>query len=136
MPLAGLKTSTNKIYAGSHWSIRKTIKDSFSTLAAVYCKPAYTVSTYPVQIRYRFSFVKNSLDTLNTAYMAKMLEDAMVGLNILENDDPRYVARSTLEVVNKQKEQRPRYPRLGPESEQQKEDYVVITIEQYDRNTN
>lgn len=98
IPLAGYKFSTNKIYAGSHWGKRKSVKDGIASIAAVFCRPVARIESYPVEIRYRFCFVSRPLDTLNTAAMAKMLEDAFRSLGILEDDDPAHVARTVLEV--------------------------------------
>lgn len=99
IPLRGLKVSTNKIYAGEHWSKRKQIKDSLLSVAGYFCRPARKIESYPVQISYRFLFGTRALDTLNCAYMAKMFEDALRAFGILEEDDPKYVARSIIEVV-------------------------------------
>lgn len=98
IPLLGLKASTNKIYAGEHWSKRKQLKDGIASVAAVFCRPVRSIESYPVEIRYRFCFVSRPLDTLNCAYMAKAFEDAFRSLGILEDDDPAHVARTVLEV--------------------------------------
>lgn len=100
IPITTLKTSTNKIYAGTHWSKRKTLKDSILDYAAGFCRPVQSVESYPVEIRYRFTFKSRVLDTLNCAYMAKMFEDAFRAIGVIEDDDPKYVARSIIEVVS------------------------------------
>lgn len=99
IPLRGLKVSTNEIYAGIHWTKRKQIKDSIASVATGFCRSNKRIGSYPVEISYRFIFGTKPLDTLNTAYMAKMFEDALRSLGILEDDDPAHVTRSVLEVV-------------------------------------
>jgi hypothetical protein len=99
LPLKGIKVSTNEIYAGIHWAKRKQIKDSILSIAAGFCRPIQKIGSYPVEIRYRFIFGSNGLDTLNCAYMAKMFEDAFRSLGILEDDDPAHVATAVLTVI-------------------------------------
>lgn len=98
MPLL-YKASTNKIYAGIHWSKRKELKDGIYSVVSAFCGKLGSVVSYPVQIRYRFIFESRALDTFNCAYMAKCIEDALVTLKILQDDDPSHVARSIIEVV-------------------------------------
>lgn len=99
IPLRGLKVSTNEIYAGIHWAKRKQIKDSILSVANGFCRPIQKIGSYPVELRYKFTFGTRGLDTLNTAYMAKMFEDALRTLGILEDDDPSHVARTILDVI-------------------------------------
>ena len=132
VPLAGYKFSTNKIYAGSHWGKRKSVKDGIASIAAVFCRPAQRIESYPVEIRYRFCFVSRPLDTLNTAAMAKMLEDAFRSIGILEEDDPAHVARSILEVdVLPRKKGSAQVHASRSQIDAQNEDYVEITIIPY-----
>lgn len=98
VPLGGMKVSTNKIYAGIHWSKRANIADGFTGLIRFVCSRALPVGQYPVQIRYRFFFAKQPLDTTNCAFMAKCLEDALRAVGVLEEDDPAHVAATVLEV--------------------------------------
>ncbi len=132
MPLEGLKVSTNKIYAGIHWAKRKEIKDGFLNLAVIFCRPVQRVESYPVRIHYRFVFASRGLDTLNTAFMAKMLEDSFRTIGILEEDDPAHVAETILEVVVLPKKKRSK----GSDDERSKddakdEDFVEINISEY-----
>lgn len=99
IPISGLKQSTNKFYAGQHWSKRKEFKDSVFDYARAFCRKSGSIGRYPVEIRYRFIFESRALDTLNTAIIAKCFEDALRSLGILKDDSPAYVARSVLEVV-------------------------------------
>ena len=129
IPLLGLKTSTNKIYAGEHWSKRKHLKDSVLSVAGYFCRPAKRIESYPIEIRYRFLFGTRALDTLNTAYMAKMFEDALRTLGILEDDDPKYVARSVLEVDAWPRPKRPQESDASwPKANAQDKDWLELTI--------
>lgn len=137
MPLQGLKVSTNKIYAGQHWSKRKSFKDSVTSVAGYFCRPAQRIESYPVQIHYRFFFASQPLDTLNTAYIAKAVEDSLRSIGILENDDPAHVGKSILEVAQIDRKKRPKAARSsGPQRHAKDEDYLVITISPYERSTN
>jgi hypothetical protein len=128
----GLKVSTNKIYAGQHWSKRQSAKDSFASIAAVFCRPVCKIESYPVEIRYRFFFVSKPLDTLNTAYMAKMFEDAFRALGILKEDSPKYVALSVLEVIELGRPKKPQVPLASrAPSNAQDDDYLIIDIYPY-----
>lgn len=132
IPLQGIKVSTNKIYAGIHWSERKRIKDSILGYAAAFCRPIQAVKSYPVEIEYRFFFESRALDTLNTAYMAKMFEDAFRSLGILEEDSPKYVTRSILEVVAQPAKKRPKNDaNKSAPTNAKDQDWVEVTINPY-----
>lgn len=90
------KVSMNKIYAGMHWRKRQVLADLYH-LEMLALKGKLKVTDYPVTIHYDWHFTKNPLDTLNCAFMSKMIEDGMVHAGVLEADDPKYVRRSTLE---------------------------------------
>jgi len=127
-----LKISTNKIYAGIHWTKRREAKDSVLGYATAFCRPVQKVGSYPVEIRYRFLFRTRPLDTLNTALLAKMFEDALCALGVLEDDDPKHVARSILEVdvVPKGQSQKKTHA-LRPQNNVQDEDWLEILITNY-----
>jgi hypothetical protein len=132
IPLTGIKVSTNKIYAGTHWSKRKSAKDGIASFAAVFCRPVQKIKSYPVEIHYKFFFASRPLDTLNTAVMAKCFEDALRSLGILEDDDPKHVAKTSLEVIaiSRQKESAQadahRHENYAPN-----EDHLILTIKSY-----
>jgi len=124
-----LKVSTNKIYAGLHWGQRKTLKDRLLDTATRVCIPVAVVQSYPVEISYRFVFRSRPLDTLNCAYMAKMLEDALRAIGVIEDDDPKYVTRTILQVDVVPKTKRAKGAATqGTQDHEADEDYVVITI--------
>lgn len=132
IPLRGIKESTNKIYAGIHWTKRKQIKDSILSVAGYFCRPSTPIESYPVEIEYQFVFQTKALDTLNCAFMAKCFEDALRAFGTLKEDDPRFVARSILSVSSiaspkgKKKAFAP-----GQKSDASNEDYLIIIIRPY-----
>lgn len=129
IPLNGLKVSTNKIYAGIHWTKRKESADAIHSVATGFCRPIKRVESYPVEIIYRFVFTSRSLDTLNCAYMAKCIEDAFRAIGILEDDSPSYVARTIIESVAESKtKDRTKVRVQGKKNNAQHEDFVDITI--------
>lgn len=132
IPITGLKISTNKFYAGtSNWNQRKQLKATILDFVTCYCHPREPLRTYPVEITYRFVFTSRVLDTLNTAIMAKMFEDALCTVGVLEDDSPTYVRRSTLEVIKSHRQLQKDSPsHLIPEKE--KEDWLEITIKPYE----
>lgn len=97
MPLTGLKVSTNKIYAGQHWSKRKKDADSIASIARWFFRPIQKIESYPVEIRYKFFFVSRALDTTNCSYLVKCIEDALRAFEILKDDSPKFVERTIIE---------------------------------------
>lgn len=129
IPLRGLKISTNEIYAGIHWARRKEIKDSILSVAKGFCRPVQKVNSYPVEIRYRFIFGSKPLDTLNTAFMAKMFEDALCSFGILEDDDLAHVARAILEPVKAPRSEKKKKASLfSSKANEMDEDWLEIEI--------
>lgn len=90
------KVSMNKIYGGIHWKARKQLADVYHS-EFLELKGKVKITEYPIIIHYDWHFVNNPLDTLNCAYMAKMLEDGMVHAGILEDDSTKFVRRSILD---------------------------------------
>lgn len=108
------KVSMNNIYSGMHWKKRKELADLYHN-EFLELKRKVKVVKYPVVIHYNWHFIKNALDTLNCAFMSKMLEDGMVHVGILEDDSVKYVRRSILD---------------SQKSNKYKHDTVVISIEE------
>ncbi len=130
-PITGLKQSTNKIYAGQHWGKRQKFKDSVLDYVAGFCRPVQAPRSYPVEISYRFLFRSRAIDTLNTAYLAKTIEDSFRAVGILEDDDPKHVARTVLEVVAADKKKNSKaVSNSGRQTDEKNEDYVEITIKE------
>lgn len=133
IPLRGLKVSTNKFYAGIHWTKRKEIKDGIISIARGFCRPILQVKSYPVQIEYRFFFSSRSLDTLNTAVMAKIFEDAFRAFGILQDDSPKFVGKSILEVIEIPKSRgKKKDVVVRSKDNEENEDYLEITIKSYE----
>jgi len=51
---------------------------------------------YPVMLNFTFYFRGRLLDTSNTSYMAKLIEDSLVKSRILEDDTPKFIHSVTL----------------------------------------
>lgn len=88
------KISTNKIYAGMHFRSRKKIVDLYHNYFID--QKGKTIEHYPVDITYIFTFKTRPLDSLNTAFMAKMIEDSLIKHGVLQDDTPEFVESSTL----------------------------------------
>lgn len=66
--------------------------------------------------------------------MAKMFEDAFRSIGILEDDAPKYVARTILEVViNSSKKGKKNTAPQGSQINEEAEDYLEVTITPYDQ---
>lgn len=89
------KISTNRIYAGEHWAIRKSHKDLYEKAFRDYV-PQFIPSVTPVHLRFDFQFKSRPLDPSNTSYMAKMLEDLMVSNGIIPDDTASIILSVTL----------------------------------------
>jgi len=130
IPISGLKKSTNKIYAGEHWSKRKEFKDICFDYARHFCKPVQEFGPYPIQIRYRFVFTSRVLDTTNLTYLVKVFEDALRSLKILKDDSPKYVVRTIIEVVESTKKKTKKaITGMGSAQNAKNEDWLEITAE-------
>ena len=94
------KVSTNKFYAGTHWRVRKSIVDTWHEYVSLIALEGNfePIKAYPVTVSYVFTFKTRALDTLNCAAMAKMAEDAIVRVGILEDDSPKFVNESCILV--------------------------------------
>jgi len=91
------KVSLNQIYAGMHWRQRSELAELYHMSLLEYRNQS--VKKYPVSITYIFTFRRNALDSSNCAFMAKMIEDALVQMGVLVDDTPKYVESTTLYSV-------------------------------------
>lgn len=130
IPLTSVKVSTNKIYAGIHWSRRKEIKDSIYQLTKWFCRPIQEVKSYPVEISYQFFYRIKPLDTLNNAFMAKCIEDSLVSLGAIKDDSPRYVKKASIEVssFSPPEEKKERDAQSQEAYEENEDCFVIINI--------
>lgn len=132
IPLAGLKFSTNKIYAGVHWSKRKEIADGIHGIAELFCRPVQVVRSYPVSVRYRFFFVTRPLDTTNCTFMVKCIEDALRAIGIIAEDTPEYVGETIIQsIAAKRPEGKKGSDGSGAKADAPDEDTVEITINEF-----
>lgn len=90
------KISTNKIYAGVYWTIRKKHKDNFKLFYCNKFKNDMKPIKELVEIEFEFLFANRPLDCSNCSYLCKILEDCLVESGILENDTIRFVSKISL----------------------------------------
>ena len=90
------KVSTNEIYAGKHWRARQKLKESYLWLTCSEIKKLQPVIG-KVDLDFTFYFKSRPIDSSNTAYMAKLIEDCLVHYGILKNDDVKFVGKISLE---------------------------------------
>lgn len=86
------KASTNQIYAGSHWSHRKVVKDVYYWEVLANKKHFKKPEKLPTTLHFYFTFKSRALDASNCGYMAKCLEDAIKKIGVIPDDSPKYVA--------------------------------------------
>lgn len=85
--------STNSIYSGAHWNVRKSHKRDFGWAVKSALKNKITdITQYPVNLSFEFKIKSRLLDSSNTSYMGKLIEDWLVEFGILKGDSPRYVS--------------------------------------------
>lgn len=88
------KVSTNKIYAGVHWTKRDKDKKAYSWEVMRACRSVNLskIEEYPVMLSFEFQFKGRVLDSSNCSYMAKLVEDGLVHRGILPDDSYKYVS--------------------------------------------
>jgi hypothetical protein len=88
-----LAPSTNKMYSGQHWA--KRVQHKSDTVMAVIVALAGRKEkfTNPVRVEVLPCVAKGKkfYDVSNYSYSYKLIEDALVGLGILNNDTPEFV---------------------------------------------
>lgn len=83
------KLSTNKIYEGVHWAIRKKHKDLFLWAFVGVASKIKPVDS--CDIEFEFGFKSKPLDCDNCSYMTKLLIDCLRHYGKLKDDTPEYV---------------------------------------------
>ena len=92
--LKGLpKISLNKWYAGTHWTKRKKLKDTYHLLIKSQFKKTFP-TTNKYNVIYEFNFKKKPLDSSNCVAMVKMIEDV-----IFEDDNYKIVEGITIKSI-------------------------------------
>jgi hypothetical protein len=93
------KVSLNEWYAGSHWSERKKLKDSYEWLIYAACKNEKY--TKPCYVEYNFKWGKTrALDPSNCVAMIKLIEDCL-----FPKDSPEIIKKMTI-ISQKDKTQK------------------------------
>ena len=82
----------NKLYEQGHWKDRNRIANDYHSYFYPYAKKLKIVSQmkFPIDVEYDFYWLKNSLDSSNCFYMAKMIEDSLVG-ECFPDDKNKYI---------------------------------------------
>lgn len=89
------KVSTNKIYAGMHWTARNKLKDLYQ-MTMMQFKNKTQELDYPIDSTYIFTFKGKMLDVSNCTYMVKLLEDGLKVNKIIPDDDAKHVQSITI----------------------------------------
>ena len=90
------KVSANQIYAGKHWRYRQTLKKHY-LLATHNTIKKLTPAKSKVDLSFTFNFTGNPLDSSNTFYMAKLIEDCLVHYKIIVDDEIKFVGEIACE---------------------------------------
>ena len=97
--LQGLpKVSLNKWYAGTHWTSRKKLKDTYTLIIKSQFKDVLSKEKQ-YEVKYDFNFNKRPLDASNCVAMVKMIED------VIFEDDSYKIVKKIIITSNKSKEE-------------------------------
>ena len=97
--LEGLpKVSLNKWYAGTHWTSRKKLKDTYTLIIKSQFKDVLSKEKQ-YEVKYDFNFNKRPLDASNCVAMVKMIED------VIFEDDSYKIVKKIIITSNKSKEE-------------------------------
>ena len=86
------KISTNKIYAGIHWTRRNKHKEAVRGLGYLV---KGKITEFPVKLKFTFKLKGRVLDCSNLSYMGKMYEDMFVKSGLIPDDTPKYISEVT-----------------------------------------
>lgn len=81
------KVSLNQWYAGTHWTKRKKLKDTYKILVKSQFKGVFSNDKQYI-VSYNFTFISRPLDASNCVAMVKMIEDI-----IFESDGYKIVRK-------------------------------------------
>ena len=90
------KISTNEIYAGKHWRSRKDMKKFYLLATYNEIKKLKPVKN-KANLEFIFYFQIRPLDSSNTSYMAKLIEDCLTHYKIIKNDGINFIGRVSFE---------------------------------------
>jgi hypothetical protein len=79
------KVSLNKFYAGTHWTVRNNLKNTYKLIINSQIRHVYP-KTEQYHVKYFFVFKSRPLDASNCVAMVKMIEDV-----IFEDDSYKIV---------------------------------------------
>lgn len=97
----GKEYGMNAIYAGKHWTRRKKDSEFWHNLVYAHLLKCSKPKEMFDKVELIFSY-NDRLDLSNHAYMAKMIEDALKGIVIID-DNRKYVKRIIHEWNNEDK---------------------------------
>ena len=91
------KLSTNQILR-LHYHKKTAYQNDMNNSVHVCCKEQKIepITEYPMDFRYEFYLLGNSLDTSNTSGMQKVIEDGLRYAGILKDDSRKFVGEITL----------------------------------------
>lgn len=97
------KISLNELYSVVHWHIRKEHKDTWSLLTKIAVRKSgiKPVTKLPASVTYQFYIAGRQLDTVNHAYMIKLLEDGMISAGLFKDDSSKYIGDVTIKKAIK-----------------------------------
>src|SRR3990167_3765180 len=87
------KISTNAIYAGRHWFVRKKDADFYHSEILKWSKfyKIKKVKEYPINLILTFYFKNRPYDSSNCFYMAKLIEDGLRNAKLIHDDTQEFV---------------------------------------------
>lgn len=92
------KHSLNEIYAGKHWTKRNAIKNAYKLIIKSQYKHTFKSDSI-YNVSYEFNFKSKPLDTSNTVYMLKMIEDI-----IFEDDTYKIIPELSIKSIKSDKD--------------------------------
>lgn len=85
--------STNRMYAGQHWSVRTKNKSDaiMAVIAALGGKKIKFDGAVSVDVEPVLAKGRRAYDVSNYSYTYKLVEDSLVAQGVLKNDTPEFV---------------------------------------------
>jgi len=115
------KVSTNKIYAWMHWRQRKKIADYYHNISRDDCIELWHID-WKVDLDFKYYWRSRYLDSSNTSFISKTIEDSLVKNKLLTDDSNSYIWKVTYESIL-----------IDPKERKKQEwDYLRLTINRHD----